>query len=418
MTEPIKLQSVDALLAYCEQAEQTQPAFEAARTMCGVYADNPRTPELQRLDPFSPEYAAEAKRLYSDLAAVTDYDPWVNERTPYVDTARAVSAPTPYQYGDSATVADFMLSWGWILRNLDVRAGASVLEYGAGEGQLSIQLARMGCEVAIVDIDERYLAAVQAQCDSLQIKIELQKGQFGDAVRDRKFDRILFFEAFHHAFDHAAVLEKLRPMLAPGGFILFAGEPIVEVGNSFVPFPWGPRLDGISVRSTRKFGWCELGFQHPYFVERLMRSGFLVTHSPCPVTGRGACYMATPTPLDEDIGMQTPYLFEAHGGSGWHASEGTHRWTSGRAVFPVPAGVQAVELQLINHLSARDVELRCGEGRTSMRFKSGQRERITVPARGPVLEITAESSRLASFFNPIGDSRDLGIAVEAIRLST
>jgi 2-polyprenyl-3-methyl-5-hydroxy-6-metoxy-1,4-benzoquinol methylase len=102
------------------------------------------------LDPFSPAFRQVCEALYTDLANVQDYDPLVNERTPYVDLTRTVSSPTPYQYGDSTIVADFMLSWGWVLRNLDVRAGARVLEYGAGEGQLSIQLARMGCEVAIV----------------------------------------------------------------------------------------------------------------------------------------------------------------------------------------------------------------------------------------------------------------------------
>lgn len=414
MSNIVKMPTVEALLAYCEQAEQTQPAFEAARTMCTVYADSARTAELQRLDPFSIEYAQEAKRLYADLAAVETYDPWVNERTPYVDVSRAVPSPTPYQYGDSVTVADFMLSWGWILRNLDVRAGANVLEYGAGEGQLSIQLARMGCNVAIVDIDERYLDAVRAQCESLHINIELQKGQFGDSVRDRKFDRIVFFEAFHHAFDHGAVLDKLSPMLADDGFILFAGEPIVEVGNPFVPFPWGPRLDGISVRSTRKFGWCELGFQQPYFVDRLMRSGFMVSHLPCPVTGRGDCYIARRMPLNADIPMRTGDLF----GSGWYASEGTHRWTAMRAVFPVPAGVRSVELQMVNHLAiGRDVDLTCGTGRTSIRFKAGHRERVTVPVLGTTIEITTNPSKLAGLSAPTGETRDLGIAVETIRLA-
>lgn len=417
----MKLPDIESLLAYCEHAEQTQPAFEAARTMCAVYADNVRTAELQRLDPFSAEYAAEAKRLYTDLAAVQDYDPWVNERTPYVDLTRTVSSPTPYQYGDSTTVADFMLSWGWILRNLDVRAKASVLEYGAGEGQLSVQLARMGCDVAIVDIDERYLEAVRAQCVSLGIDIELQKGRFGDPVRNRRFDRILFFEAFHHALDHGEVLEKLKPMLNDGGFILFAGEPIVDVGNPLVPFPWGPRLDGISVRSTRKFGWCELGFQRPYFVQLLLRSGFFVSHVPCPVTGRGDCYIARPAEFDVDITSQAPYLFEAvtAGASGWHGPEGTHRWASSKATVPIPAGARTVELQLINYLpTAREVELVCGSGRTSVHFEGGQLERINVPALGNALQITTCANLRGKIFRPKGDARDLGIAVQAIRLTT
>ncbi|MEJ1974414.1 MAG: methyltransferase domain-containing protein [Lacunisphaera sp.] len=97
-------------------------------------------------------------------------------------------------------VADFLLNWGWILRNLNVKAGARVLKYGAGEVQLSIHLARMGCDVAIVDIEPGYLTAVRKQCTSLRLTIELQQGQFGDSVRDRRFDRIIFFEAFHHAW--------------------------------------------------------------------------------------------------------------------------------------------------------------------------------------------------------------------------
>ena len=36
-------------------------------------------------------------------------------------------------------------------------------------------------------------------------------------------------------------------------------------------YPWGPRLDGLSVWSTRTYGWLELGFDSDYFTTALSR---------------------------------------------------------------------------------------------------------------------------------------------------
>lgn len=72
-----KLPSIDALLAYCEDVALTQPAFEAARTMCSVYAGNPRANEMAGLDPFSSQYLERCQPLYSEPAGVGDYDPWL-----------------------------------------------------------------------------------------------------------------------------------------------------------------------------------------------------------------------------------------------------------------------------------------------------------------------------------------------------
>lgn len=421
MSDLRKLASLDELLTFCEDAERTQTPSVAMQSMCSVYADSGRSIAMAALDPFSEEYARASLALYEEISDVSGYDPWVNERTPYVDVDQTITSPSPYQYGDSVTVSDFVLSWGWIFRNLDVKAGASILEYGAGEGQLSIQLARMGCKVAVVDIDERYLASVRAQCHSLCIDIELVQGQFGDPVRDRRFDRILFFEAFHHALDHGNVLEKLRPLLADNGFVLFSGEPIVEPGSVLVPFPWGPRLDGISVRSMRKFGWCELGFQRPYFVERLMRAGFLVSHSPCPVSGRGDCFIAKPIRAEMDIELGGPVLLDIHGlDCGWHLGEGQYRWTNGHARLTLPrlGGFAAITLWLVNHLPfPRTTLLRCGTVSIETTVESGGRACVKVPIRdgAGTLEIVTPTTQPSQLRHDVADSRALGVAVEKLR---
>ena len=43
-------------------------------------------------------------------------------------------------------------------------------------------------------------------------------------------------------------------------------------------YPWGPRLDGLSLWSTRIHGWLELGFAAGYFSEALARTGWRAEH--------------------------------------------------------------------------------------------------------------------------------------------
>jgi hypothetical protein len=55
----------------------------------------------------------------------------------------------------------------------------------------------------------------------------------------------------------------------PDGVVLFASEPVQDLD-----YPWGPRLDGLSVWSSRTHGWLELGFDHAYFDRALARTGW------------------------------------------------------------------------------------------------------------------------------------------------
>ena len=74
---------------------------------------------------------------------------------------------------------------------------------------------------------------------------------------DAPFDAAIFYESFHHCADHLAMLERLHGIVGPAGRVLFAAEPVAPMA-----YPWGPRLDGYSLWSTRTYGWLELGFDH------------------------------------------------------------------------------------------------------------------------------------------------------------
>ena len=86
---------------------------------------------------------------------------------------------------------------------------------------------------------------------------------------EEPFDAAVFFESFHHCADHLAMLRRLHDIVRPGGAVLFASEPVQHLD-----YPWGPRLDGLSVWSSRTYGWLELGFDCAYFDRALAHTGW------------------------------------------------------------------------------------------------------------------------------------------------
>lgn len=266
------------------------------------------------------------KEWLGEITNRPGYDPAKHELAPYLEEQVAAETvlPSMYRYGDGTMLGEMLQAIGATIKALDVRSGQSVLEYGAGDGAICLNLARMGCRVTAVDIENRYLKLIQAQALALGTSVHTINAPFGSAEPDYLYDRILFFEAFHHALAHQELLRSLRRQLAPGGFIVFAGEPILPIGSYFrptLPYAWGPRLDGLSVRAMRSYGWCELGFTREYFVDLLMRSGFAVTYRPDPSTERGSAYVAIRTGRIVDFGG--PHLLETtHIPDCWHPGEG------------------------------------------------------------------------------------------------
>jgi len=106
---------------------------------------------------------------------------------------------------------------------------------------------------------------------------------------DRQFDAVLFFECFHHCANHQTLIAEFDRVVAPGGKILFAAEPI----TADFPIPWGLRLDGESLWAIRKHGWMELGFNERYFDSLLARHGWKLTKSVCHDTPWGVMFTAT-----------------------------------------------------------------------------------------------------------------------------
>ena len=265
--------------------------------LCSTAVAVPGVEKLEGLEPFSNEYKDAVLQLHADLRNSTaSYDPGEHEQAdpghftgpnPFMDTM-------PWQFKDVSFVSQHLYSWAAIFDALQLKGEGRVLEYGPGSGQILLQLARCGIEAYGVDIDQRWLDQIAQQAQAMGLHIHLERNTFGHGFDGILFDRIVFYEAFHHAIEFLDVLSMLRSRLAADGRIIFCGEPITRKQTHAIPYPWGPRLDGASLFCTRRCGWMELGFTHAFFVEALARTGYVVEHRPFPLCERASCYVARP----------------------------------------------------------------------------------------------------------------------------
>ena len=262
--------------------------------------DVPRARRLARMDPFAPGYRAAAMELYLSLRGRAGQG-YVAAR----DEAHAAAVPAdlwralvPWSFGSAAMVSEHLLAWGHIFAHLNLPAGGAVLEYGPGSGQILLMAARTGYRAFGVDINPDALAAIAAQAKHLGLSVELEAGEFGAGFAGRKFDTILFYEAFHHAIDFDRLLGLLHTRLNPGGRVVLCGEPIVAGRSKAIPYPWGPRLDGLSVFCMRRFGWMELGFTHRYLMRLAREKHWTPRFYPFAHGDRAAVYVLEPADAD------------------------------------------------------------------------------------------------------------------------
>jgi SAM-dependent methyltransferase len=135
----------------------------------------------------------------------------------------------------------------------------------------------MNVDLTCIDIDIRLLDFISHRISNYNHQTKFVHTDIHNYEPKGKFDVIIFHESFHHFHDHLSVINKLPSILSPTGVIVFASEPIVPDICSTVPYPWGLRMDGLSLRCIRNFGWFELGFTRSYFLE-MLASKDLIAH--------------------------------------------------------------------------------------------------------------------------------------------
>lgn len=234
------------------------------------------------LNPLSDAYHEQQLQLWSVITQRDEYKPEIDEDTPEIAHADAIDRPAFYAQGDTYVAGDHLMALGHILRQSALKSGQRALEYGAGFGQIALAFARSGIQVDTVDINKSFSDAVNKAGAHHNAPLTAHVGAFGfnPAGQDEAYDLIYFYESFHHCFDFKQVIPMLFKMLKPGGKVFLAGEPIAKGPESWMPYPWGIRLDGENVSVMRQRGWMELGFQEEFLVSIFEANGFVFKKYP------------------------------------------------------------------------------------------------------------------------------------------
>ena len=123
-----------------------------------------------------------------------------------------------------------LIGLGVLLQGLQLVRGMTVLEFGAGTGWLSRFLTQVGCKTILLDVSPSALRIAREHFARQPVFGERPAPEFlvfdGRKIDlpDASVDRILSFDAFHHAPNPDQVLAEFKRVLRPGGIAGFA-EP-------------------------------------------------------------------------------------------------------------------------------------------------------------------------------------------------
>ncbi|HJQ36316.1 MAG TPA: methyltransferase domain-containing protein [Thermoanaerobaculia bacterium] len=123
-----------------------------------------------------------------------------------------------------------LINLGVLIQGLNLTPGMTVLEYGAGTGWLSRFLTQLGCRTILLDVSPTALKIARELFQRLPPIGARPEPQFlvfdGRRIElpDASVDRIVCFDAFHHATNPDEMLREFGRVLKPGGIAGFA-EP-------------------------------------------------------------------------------------------------------------------------------------------------------------------------------------------------
>jgi ubiquinone/menaquinone biosynthesis C-methylase UbiE len=127
---------------------------------------------------------------------------------------------------------DFFIHRKNILKEVGIKPGFQVLDYGCGPGSYIVPLAELVGEtgkVYAVDIHPLAIQKVQriiSKKHLTNVKTILSDCRTG--LSDNSLDAVIIYDAFHHLSDPNGVLKELHRVLKPGGILSFGDHHMKE----------------------------------------------------------------------------------------------------------------------------------------------------------------------------------------------
>ncbi len=285
---------IDDIIKKAEECEEFDEFYEVLNQIKMPYREY--SAFVDGKDEFSEEYIQGIREVHlhiiknGDRGGYSYNDEGMNE----IDVQNEEYCDWPFE--SSYYTTRFLHAYANIIKVMNLLPGAKILEPGCGLGSLTELLVRMGYEVDAVDVNkdeciitEKRIARIHRKCNVICSDFE----SFLETC-NKKYDAVVFFEAFHHFLNHNRIIEKIKENnLKKNGKIILSGEPILkdDVSKCILPYPWGPRLDGESVLQMRKRGWLELGFRESYIRAMGEKLGMKVTHIPSTTGEHGEIWL-------------------------------------------------------------------------------------------------------------------------------
>jgi ubiquinone/menaquinone biosynthesis C-methylase UbiE len=129
-----------------------------------------------------------------------------------------------------------------ILKEVGIKPGFQVLDYGCGPGGYIVPLAKLVGEsgkIYALDIHPLAIRKVQNSASKKQLaNVETILSDCQTGLPDNTLDAVLLYDAFHHLSDPDVVLKELHRVLKPNGILSFSDhhmkekEIVAEVTNS------------------------------------------------------------------------------------------------------------------------------------------------------------------------------------------
>jgi len=314
-------------------------------------------------DPYSNQYAKVQFDLYERISGkIYSVE---NEKSVF-NLDSAVARPFPYYTGSCETVGNHMAAIAHVIRSMDLRPGAKIVEFGSGWGNTTLALAMMGFEVTAIDIEKNFCDLISRRAKQAGVEIKVINADFSWVEQIvNPVDAVLFFESFHHASDHLRIIKSLDKAVKDDGKVYFAAEPITPD----FPIPWGLRLDGESLWAIRKFGWLELGFTEAYFLQTLKKFGWVAKKHTTTSSSWGTVYEAKKWKGYSRIFLASNPIVHTQIGvksnDEWISSDGSEGYLIYGPYISLPAGKYRAELFFSDATSLTgkgrlDVACKCG----------------------------------------------------------
>ncbi|MEA2338469.1 MAG: hypothetical protein QOE82_2476 [Thermoanaerobaculia bacterium] len=215
--------------------EMTHVTFEHHEEMSSaiVYVQAPISfsPTVEADDKPAPiEPPSDAMIDVKELIARTSIDDLNRTAEEYFSSLKEWEHHLAKPFAKPDEAPPILINLATILQGMRLTPGMTVLEFGAGTGWLSRFLTQLGCRVILLDVSATALKIARdlyerqppigdrpapqfLQFDGRRIELE-----------DASVERIVCFDAFHHAPNPNDVLREFGRVLKPGGIAAFA-EP-------------------------------------------------------------------------------------------------------------------------------------------------------------------------------------------------